>query len=251
MIRFFRLLRRLASGIVVSQWLGNLAAILLAFAWLQIPDSHTSQFLGSVASVALLVIGFLWLHAWTFHRLAGHAERAPLWRRLFLLAVIVVVSYLVLHSVSLLKERDGLIAGYWNSRLSAGMRAFFTYQRLLVIFDLFCDLLVWVLAAALLPLAFEAGGLAFAHRAGTRLARTYFRPLYWVAAILAGFSAEHLCLALVQWKPGTSVRAQTLSVLLRIGAAYSICILLWCLVLVIAGGLMRHRHLVRDQHSTS
>ncbi len=43
--------------------------MLLAAGWLQIPDSHTWQFVFSMLSGVLLVVAFLWLYTATFRHL--------------------------------------------------------------------------------------------------------------------------------------------------------------------------------------
>jgi type IV secretory pathway TrbL component len=49
------------------QWVGNFLLMLLAAGWLQIPDSHSWQFVFSILSGVLLVVGFLWLYIATFY----------------------------------------------------------------------------------------------------------------------------------------------------------------------------------------
>ena len=52
-------LGKMTGRLLLSQWVGNIVLMLLAAAWLQIPDSHTWQFAFSVLSAVLLVAGFL------------------------------------------------------------------------------------------------------------------------------------------------------------------------------------------------
>src|ERR1700682_2668996 len=72
-------LSKMSGRLLLSQWVGNFVLMLLAAAWLQIPDSHTWQFAFSVLSGVLLVVGFLWLYTATFHHLHPGAEPAPRW----------------------------------------------------------------------------------------------------------------------------------------------------------------------------
>ncbi len=145
---------RLRAGVVMLQWFGNLVLMLLAFAWLQIPDSHTWQFLFSLITALALVLAFLGLHAHTFRKLGAVPLAAP-WRlRLLMLFVVILVGYFLLQLIGVGRGHEPLFAGYWNSRFPAAQRSFFTFQRLVEWQDHFYDLLQWLLAALLLPIAF-------------------------------------------------------------------------------------------------
>ena len=65
---------KMSGRLLLSQWVGNLVLMLLAAAWLQIPDSHTWQFVFSMLSGVLLVVAFLFLYTATFHHLRPCAE---------------------------------------------------------------------------------------------------------------------------------------------------------------------------------
>src|ERR1700730_5375662 len=67
---------KMSGRLLLSQWVGNFVLMLLAAAWLQIPDSHTWQFAFSVLSAVLLVVVFLFLYTATFHHLRPCAEPA-------------------------------------------------------------------------------------------------------------------------------------------------------------------------------
>jgi hypothetical protein len=60
---------RFRGRLILAQLLGNILLMLLAAGWLQIPDSHTWQFVFSMLSGVLLVIAFLWLYTATFRHL--------------------------------------------------------------------------------------------------------------------------------------------------------------------------------------
>lgn len=231
MNRLASALHRLTSRLLLLQWFGNVALFLLAAAWLQIPDSHAWQFALSVASGLALVIGFLWLHARTFQILRRHSAAPHLLRRLALLLAVIVVGYFLLRSVGAIVDRGGLLAGYWNSRLSPGMRTFFTYHRIVGLIDFGCRLLEWLLVSLLLPLAFEAGASGFGSASWRRIGRVYRKIVYWVVTVATGFVAAYIVRELVAWTPGTGLRQEAISAVLRIGLAYTVCILLWCLVL--------------------
>lgn len=225
-------LRKLTVGILLLQWIGNLTVILLAVAWLQIPDSHAWQFSFSMVAGLLLLFAFLWLHARTFRILHASTETASLGSRLLVLFITVVVGYLLLLAISAGRDYESLFAGYWNSKFSAGTRTFFTYPRLVQWQEYLYDLLQWLFAAILLPIAFI--GASTGLRSGwQQLKGVYKRLSYWLVGILSGLIGCHLSSTLTAWIPDHGTVGEILSVIFRFGLAYTIDILLWCFVLAL------------------
>jgi hypothetical protein len=225
--------RKLTPGIVLLQWAGNLAAMLLAFAWLQIPDSHAWQFIFSMLFGVLLVFAFLWLHARTFRILRPSDTAVPLWQRLLVLLIVIVLGHLLLHGIGIGRNHETLFAGYWNSKFSASMRSFFTYQRLVQWQENIYALLQWLFAAVLLPIAFVGASTGLRDGGWRQIGRVYRRLLYWLVAVLSGFIAAHLTSALASWTPGHGAAGEIISVVVRFGFAYTLDILLWCFVLAL------------------
>lgn len=224
--------KRLGIGMVLLQWFGNLVLLLLAFAWLQIPDSHTWQFLFSSLFAGVLVFAFLALHARTFRRLCAVTPTAALWLRLLILLGVIFLGYFLLQLIGVGRGHEALFAGYWNSKFSAAQRSFFTFQRLVVWQDYFYDLLQWLLIALLLPIAFV--GAASGLRGGTLSIRGIYRHLlYWLVVVVFGFIGSYITALLVGWTPGHGTATEILSVLLRLGTAYTLDSLLWCFVLAL------------------
>jgi len=230
---FSKMLRKPGPGVVLLQWVGNLVFLLLAFAWLQIPDSHAWQFFLSVLLGVVLVIGFLWLHAHTFRKLRFVDGVGSLWTRLLILLIVLVLGYFVLQLIDKGRSYEALFAGYWNSKLSPSMRATFTYEFLVRWQDRAYDLLQWLLAAVLLPIAFVGGGAGFRGSAWHGIGRVYRKVWYWVIVLVAGLVGSWIWSGLVSWMPGRGMASETISVLLRLGVAYTVVVLLWCFVLVV------------------
>jgi len=231
-MKSFRLaFKRLSTGVVLLQWFGNLAATLLAFLWLQIPDSHAWEFMFSILSAGLLVFAFLGLHAHTFRLLLPQDESASLWPRLFLLLLVIILGFFIFQGIDVGRHHEPLFAGYWNSRFSAGMRSFFTYHRLVQWQDYFYDLLQWLFAALLLPIAFMGALFGMRHRIWRQSGCVYRRIGYWLVVILAGILGELISSSVVSWTPGHGTAAEIASMLLRFGLVYTVDILLWCFVL--------------------
>src|ERR1700753_2177826 len=102
---------KMSGRLLLSQWVGNIVLMLLAAAWLQIPDSHTWQFAFSVLSAVLLVAGFLVLYTATFHHLRPCAEPASRWLSWALLIGFIGLWWLMLYLTAVGRAHEGLYAG--------------------------------------------------------------------------------------------------------------------------------------------
>jgi hypothetical protein len=220
--------KKMSIGVLLLQWFGNLAAMLLAFLWLQIPDSHAWEFAFSVLAAGLLAFLFLWLQAYTFRVLHPQSGIAPLWRRLLILLAMIGAGFLLNQAIDAGRAHEGLLAGYWNSRFSPGVRTLYTYQRLVQWQECAYNLLQWLLAALLLPIALLTAGGGWRH-AG----RVYRRIIYWFTAVAAGLVGGLIGGALVSWTPGHGTVMEIISMLLRLGLTYTVGVILWCFVLAV------------------
>jgi len=225
------------SRVVGLQWIGNAVVMLLAILWLQIPDSHTWQFVFSMAAAVGIAWLFVWLYTVTFRRLRLSVPAVPMWLSAVFLAAVLLVWMGLSHPIAVGREHEEIFAGYWNSKMAPGPRYLFRYVRLVRIQDRFYDLLQLVIAALLLPLAIEL--MTSGVRGWRRVVYVYRRWRYWVVAAVAGVGAMEITQLLVGWTPGHSVRGQILSVLGRVGLAYTVDVVLWCLVVAVAARYLR------------
>jgi len=238
-------LHLLKSSLPVRQWFGNLTLSLLLVLWLQVPDSHVWQFAFAVVSAVALVAGFFWLYCGTFQWLQKPASPARWWIRWLLLAVVIVAWWLLLKPIDVLREHETLYAGYWNSKLSAGLRTIFTYERILQLQEFAYDVAQLVLAAIMLPLAVEAGGSGFTAQPVRRVFRVYIRWFYWVAVLFCGLVGWEIGKWVTNWTPTSGVTGEIVSIIVRLGSVYTLNILLWCFVLALVAVYMRPRE-IRD-----
>ncbi|HEY4050541.1 MAG TPA: hypothetical protein VGM27_27060 [Acidobacteriaceae bacterium] len=226
---------RLSWRVLVLEWLGTLLCLLLAFAWLQIPDSHLWQFVFSIVSGVLLVTAFVWMQTIAFRTLLRRSsDSAPFWLRFLICAVVVALWLIVLSWINIARGHAALYAGYWNSKFAAGQRYFFTYARLVRWQQGFWDLVQWTSAAFLVPIALEGGVAGVSSVAWHRIQNVYRHWLYWLIAIVSGFVASALSTALARWKPGTGVGQEVASTLIRVGIAYTAVMLVVSFVLALA-----------------
>ena len=82
-----------------------------------------------------------------------------------------------------------------------------------------------------MPWVIELGGLGLYTGLRKNVFRVYRRGPYWLVTLLVTFVAFKINELLVNWVPGKGVLGEIISVLVRLGLAYTISILLWCFVL--------------------
>jgi hypothetical protein len=235
MMQAFRgALSKMSGRLLLSQWVGNFVLMLLAAAWLQIPDSHTWQFAFSMLSGVLLVVVFLFLYTATFHHLRPCAEPAPRWLSWLLLAGFIALWWLLLQAIAVGRAHEALYAGYWNSQSPPWLRHILGYSSLVAWQERLYDCLLCVWAGLLLPMVIVlcASGI---HKGGLRHgAAPYKHWFYWLSVLVCGLGGPAITWALAGWTPDAGLVGQTFSVIARLGIAYTVDILLWCFLLALA-----------------
>jgi hypothetical protein len=248
---------RVCGRLYLTQWLGNILLMLLGAGWLQIPDSHTWQFVFSMLSGVLLVLGFLWLYTSTFRRLRtcpapvsparpdSETKGAPSFAWFakggknhillswLLLVVFVVLWWLELLPIAAVRAHEGLYAGYWNSQSPPWLRHHLGYSQLVAWQERIYDCLQCLWAGLLLPLAVETCACGLGAGWFRRAARVYRHWLYWLTVLVCGLGGSAITWALADWTPLAGLAGQTLSIVARLGLAYSLDILLWCFLLAL------------------
>jgi hypothetical protein len=205
--------------------------------WLQIPDSHVWEFAFSILSAGLLLVLFFALCTWLFRQVLKPAEKGRWWLQWALLAVVIVVWWLLQIPIDKLVEHGALYAGYWTSRLPHGTRSLRTYEHLLLFQDSLYFSLRLIMTGLLLPVAVAAGA-GLLPLSVKRIFHVWTRWWYWVTALLCGWLAFAISSKLMDWTPGHKLAGEILSLLIRLGFAFTLDVLLACFVLaVIAVGL--------------
>jgi hypothetical protein len=213
------------------QWVGNFLLMLLAAGWLQIPDSHSWQFVFSILSGVLLVVGFMWLYIATFRHLLPCASRPPWWLSCLLLAVFIALWWLLLQLIGALRAHEALYAGYWNSQSPPWLRHHLGHSSLVAWQERSYDCIQCVLAGLLLPAAMVMCACGVDRiKQVTRVYRHWF---YWLCVLVFGLGAPTLTWAIAEWTPEAGLVEQTISAVLRLGLAYTVDILLWCYLLAL------------------
>jgi hypothetical protein len=222
------------KGLVfLGQWVGNLLLLLLAAGWLQIADSHAWQFAFSMLSAALLVVAFLGLYLATFRHLRPSVPPPPRWLGGLLLGFFLALWLLLLQPIAAGRAHESLVAGYLNSQSPSWVRYHLGYSKLVAWQERIYDCIYWLLGGLILPLAIETSAFGLGPGWLRRTARVYRHWLYWLAVLVCGLGGSAITWALAEWAPAAGLAAQTLSVVLRLGVAYTVDILLWCFVLTL------------------
>lgn len=224
---------KITVGIVAWQWIGSLILFLLALAWLRIPDSHEWQFISSMISSLVLVFAFLWLQVTTIMRLRPASQSPRRALQILFLVVFAALWMIVMRPISVVSDHAGLYAGLINSQLSPHMRVLFTYDRLVQLQLFVCSLAKWILTGILLPFAMEVVVSGVKTLSFRRASQVCLRWQYWLTVFVLGIAGTAITQALVVWTPGKGLVGETVSVVARLGVAYTLNILIWCFVLAL------------------
>lgn len=232
---------RLTARILLGQWVGNLLLMLLAAGWLQIADSHAWQFAFSVLSAGLLVVAFLWFYVATFRHLRPSAASPPRWLGCLLLGFFVALWLVMLQPIAAGRAHESLVAGYLNSQSPTWVRYHLGYSKLVAWQERIYDCIHWLVGALLLPIAIETSAFGLGPGWLRRALRVYRHWFYWLAVLVCGLGGSAITWALAEWTPAAGLAGQTLSVVLRLGLAYTVDILLWCFVLSLTAHYLETR----------
>lgn len=232
-------LRTMRVKWVAGVWMGTLALAVLGILWLQIPDSHTWEFVFSILSACGLVALFFWFCSWVFRDTLRPEEKRRWWLRWVLLAAVIVVWWLLQMPIDRLVEHRELYAGYWTSRLPRWLRGLRTFEHLLLLQDWVYFSLRLIVGGLLLPVSVVVGARRL-HDGAKHILGVWSRWWYWVAALTCGLFAFAISGKLMNWTPGHGLASEILSLLLRLGLVFTLDVLLACFVLAVIGvGLER------------
>lgn len=255
MTRFATLRSALAqmSVYLVLQQIGLALLVFLLYAlWLRVPDASAFDVTGS-ALLALLVMAVAGGgESALMLRLAGRARTPDRLLRgaLLLLAGAVLWfgwSALLDHLRGSYDSNDLLWAGYLNSRFPHQLRSSFSYSHILSWLGWMWTMLGWI-GAGLIAIAVFAGtaSLRPLRAAGCALQSI----TYWAALVAGTIAATAITGALVNWTPGHGLRAEMLSLVLRLAAAALVDTAMLCLLLAILAACVHRSDEAGASYST-
>jgi hypothetical protein len=232
-------LRAMRMRLVTEVWVGTLVLAVLGVLWLQIPDSHVWEFVFSILFACGLVGLFFGFYSWVFKRVLKTTQEERWWLRWILLAAVIIVWWLLQMPIDKLAEHRTLYAGYWTSQLPHWLRGLRTYEHLVVLQNWMYFSLRLIVTGLLLPVAVIVGANRVRGSAG-RIFGVWSRWWYWLATLVSGWIAFAVSGKLMNWTPGRGLMGEMLSLLFRLGFAFTLDVLLACYVLSVIGvGLRR------------
>jgi len=225
---------------------GNALLFAAVTLWLLIPEGHAWQLLLSAISGLLILFAFTWLHCGTLvHGLTPVRESL---NRDFRLSVrhlpvwMVFIGVLALLMIWLEKtsERSWQISGYFFTRLPHFLQGSIGESRfhdwVLVKFYV----LIWFLLPALfLPFLSAASSSGFSLGGFGKALRTYARWKYWLAVAVAALLGIWVPNVLVNWTPLHGLAKETISMVLRLLAAYMLAVAAWLMTSAVVGSFLQ------------
>lgn len=228
----------LLSAPVVLMQIALAVAVALLFAlWLHVPDASGWDIIGSVV-LALIIIAVAGAGESALMLRLAARDRTPgrLLRGTLLLCVTVALWLVWSWFLGSEQAKDSLRAGYYNSRLPAGMRYFFTYTRIAQWLGVMWTVLTWVGAGVLAVAVFFATASARPHRALTRCMRSL---TCWISIFLGAILTSLVTTSVMGWMPGHGLRREMLSLALRLTSVVLFDAAIVCLVLCVFAALTR------------
>jgi hypothetical protein len=206
-----------------------LVVLLLSAVWLRIPDSTGFEIAFTVLLGLLILALALGGETALLLQLRGVKLRSI---RVLRGAVVLLIASVLWCACSAcidhLSAQDLLRAGYLNSRFSHSSRNFFSFPHLLLWFGWLWIALRWLGTGVLLALAVPAVQMRQLFRPGLRVLGSASYWLEWLTvALLVSFTTD----ALTSWTPGHGLRAEMISVVLRLGVIAVVDLVLGCYLL--------------------
>ncbi|WP_446744991.1 hypothetical protein [Silvibacterium acidisoli] len=209
---------RFSPGSVAAVALQQIALaavlLLLVAGWLHVPDANAFEVLASILLALLIALAAGAGESAIALRMVGRPVSA---RRLLSGTGVVLIAALVWYLISLgidnLNAKDGLWAGYLNSRFPASLRNLFSYLHLYILLFWMWSALQWISAGLL-------GAIAFALVACGKLQRGLPAILgsgrYWLSLLLLAIVEAIITGSVLSWTPGHGLTVETFSLLLRL-----------------------------------
>jgi len=225
------------------QFFGNIALFILFALWLWIPDARWWQLACGVLAALGLLCGTFVLHGGTLNYLRDRStgEHACLektfwraFRHVLAIAIWLFVAWLVWAQAGRLDALSDQFPTFLRSELPVWLRRHVTLNALDDAYAICEFVLQWIVAPALLlPFALQAansGFRGFGKKGFAAWAGTIRRVEYWIAVTIAavvGVWASNWDLSWRPTGPGATLNAESVSLGLRLFAAYLLIVASW------------------------
>lgn len=203
-----------SPGLVLQQIGLGLLVFLLALGWLRLPDASVLDVVATVL-LALLIVAIAGAGESAMILRLCNRPRTP--RRLLFGTLLLLAGWMVWLGwsswIDHLAIKNDPLAGYLNSRFPRHMRYFFTYSHIMLWLGWIETAAAWIGSGLIVPaiVALTAGGRPV--RAMLAVLRSVS---YWIIAIVGVIVASVFTTSLMHWLPGSTLRMQMLSLLLRL-----------------------------------
>ena len=221
---------------------GNALLIVAASLWLLLPEAHVWQLIITIVTALAIAFLALWLHTSTLEYAADPAPEnfrtafRPSVLRMFWMFLGCAILLCLMWYVQRLGDHQYELGGYLYAKAPSALRpkngASAYYNRVGTAFSI----LFWfVLPSLLLPLI-AARVIGARIRAGFK---TLLRWRYWLAMVVMLLIGVWLTSALLDWRPGKSLGAQTASLIVRMVVAYLLATAAWLTTAGLLGYFIR------------
>jgi hypothetical protein len=227
--------------LVALHLVGNAALITSAALWLLIPDERTAQLMATAIAGLVIVFLFCWLHAGT---LAFSAQREGAFsrglRHLPAFILFAIILYVVMRVVAGISDLSWQISGFVYSKLPGWLRPVSGSERVNTWLEAAIGIVVWyVMPATLLPLVAGAAEHGFSMRVFGAAIGAWVRLRYWILFGVICALGVVVPKLIMGWTPGTGLRGETISLVIRLSLAYVLAVAAWLMACGLLGHLSR------------
>ena len=230
------------------QFFGSAVLVLLAIAFLQVPESNVLELILQMLIVVVLLAIFLILQGGTLAYMrdrhagkpaVGSAMKSAA-HHVFVLLVVLVIFLGIWWLFGNLDIYQYQFPAYLRSKFPAGMRAHISEDFLTNAYEWFMNTLLWLIVPALvLPFAAVASQQGY-HTFGRAGLQAFKRAIkdwqYWLVLAVAAILGVWLTGTIMDWHLGQgSLTAETWSLGFRMLLAYLLGIFAWLLAASVTG----------------
>lgn len=224
---------------LVLAFVGIPVLALLGFFWLEIPDSHVWQLALSLLTGAIILSAFLWTASALVRALRNTAIPCAHWLGALLLAFWLFLTWALFRLASHIDDAAMQRAGFWNSKLSAGMRTTFTFDRMIAWQHDLVLLLAWIIVPVLLtPFLIETVSRGLRGSIWSTAAGVLRRWQHWLTVTACSVAIYWITEKLTGWKPSHSVHGELVSLGFRLLLCYAAAFALIAIILAVDAKLL-------------
>lgn len=227
----------LRPSVVIGQIAIAAIVFVLCVVWLRLPDASAVEVACSVLlAICIILVATAGETALFLRVLREAPSRRLLLRGALLLTVAGALAVAACLLITHFEGRNGLRAGYLNSRFSPRLRAVFTYEHILLWLGWLGTALTWACSGLLAAIAFA---LLAAKAPGRAVRLTLGSVAFWVVVLAASVGCVALSGALAGWTPGHGVKREMLSLVLRLSVTVLVDAVVVCFFLAVIAVCVR------------